>query len=116
MKVLPFFVFASWFVACIPASAEDPGHAFVTKHCVACHGETKPKGDLRLDNLSDNLADTATRERWIAAIKRIKAGEMPPKGKPRPDEKDVKAVAVWVDSRVALARRTQGRVVLRRLN
>lgn len=116
MKVLLLFVFGSSLLVCLPAIADDSGRVFLTKHCVECHGATKPKGDLRLDNLSDDLADTATRERWLAAIKRVKAGEMPPKGKPRPSDKDVQAVAEWVDTRVAIARKTQGRVVLRRLN
>src|SRR5262249_8149545 len=95
MKVLAFLVFASWSVICVPARADDPGRVFLAKHCVACHGETKPKGDLRLDNLADDLADTATRERWLSAIRRVKAGEMPPKGKSRPDDKDVQALADW---------------------
>jgi mono/diheme cytochrome c family protein len=116
MKVPFLLLLGVWLVETSPALADDPGRDFITKHCVTCHGASKPKGGLRLDNLSDDLADTGTRERWLAAVKRVKAGEMPPKGKPRPADKDVQGLADWVDTRVALAGQSQGRVVLRRLN
>ncbi len=96
--------------------AEDFGRSFVTHYCVTCHGPTKPKGDLRLDNLSTDLGVTSDRDRWLAAMKRIKAGEMPPKGKSRPADKDVRLLSEWIDARLAASRKAQGRVVLRRLN
>ncbi len=92
----------------------------LASHCVACHGEEKPKGKLRLDRLSSDLADADAREHWADVVERLKAGEMPPKGKPRPAEKDVQAFTEWLAPRVAAAdtaaRAAQGRVVLRRLN
>jgi mono/diheme cytochrome c family protein len=92
----------------------------LASHCVTCHGGEKPKGKLRLDALTMDLADAATRERWTAVIERLKAGEMPPKGKPRPPEKDVQALTDWLAPRLAAAdssaRAAQGRTVLRRLN
>jgi mono/diheme cytochrome c family protein len=91
----------------------------LTRHCLGCHGSEKPKGDFRLDILPPDFAADATRERWLTVLKRIKAGEMPPRSKPRPSEKDVKALSEWIRGRAEAAeaaRRTQGRVVLRRLN
>ncbi len=89
-------------------------------HCVACHGGEKPKGKLRLDQLSSDLADAATREHWADVVDRLRTGEMPPEGKPRPAEKDVQAFTEWLAPLVAAAdataRAAQGRVVLRRLN
>src|SRR5439155_6373085 len=50
----------------------------------------------------------------------VRAGEMPPKAKPRPPEQDVQALTDWIRGRAEAAeaarRATQGRVVLRRLN
>jgi hypothetical protein len=93
--------------------------SFLARHCLECHGAEKPKGDLRLDKLSLDVFDAASGEVWLKVQKRIKAGEMPPKGKPRPPEKEVLTLSHWVDARIqaAAARRTaEGRVVLRRLN
>ncbi len=92
----------------------------LVRHCVACHGPDKPKGKFRLDNLTTDFADAATRAHWTAVIERLEAGEMPPKGKPRPPAQDVQALTGWLAPRVAAAdaaaRAAQGRVVLRRLN
>ena len=99
---------------------DDQFRPLLVRHCVACHGGDKPKGKLRLDNLTTDFADAATREHWTAVIERLEAGEMPPKGKPRPPVQDVQALTGWLAPRVAAAdaaaRAAQGRVVLRRLN
>jgi mono/diheme cytochrome c family protein len=104
-----------------PQSADpyqDQIRPFLARHCLECHGE-KPKSDLRLDGLSADFADAASREQWLTVLKRVKAGEMPPKPKPRPSEKEVQVLGEWIDRRVAAASPSataQGRVVLRRLN
>ena len=89
---------------------------FLARHCLGCHGAEKPKGNLRLDRLAPDFADEAGRARWQSILKRIEAGEMPPKAKPRPAADEVRALAGWVAARSEAARRAGGRVVLRRLN
>jgi len=91
----------------------------LARHCLECHGPAKPKGNLRLDQLPPDFADAEYRERWLAVLQRVKAGEMPPKGKPRPTEAEVKTLTDWIGGQAAAAdaaRRAQGRVVYRRLN
>src|SRR5262249_55930961 len=67
-----------------------------------------------------DLADRASRQRWLAVLEQLEAGAMPPSEKPRPPEKEVQALAGWIRGQVAAAddarRAAQGRVVLRRLN
>ena len=56
-------------------------------------------------------ADKASRERWLAVLEQLKVGAMPPKGKPRPPEKDVRALSDWISGGVVAAdaaRRTSG--------
>ena len=92
---------------------------FLVRHCFECHATEKPKGDLRLDRLETDFTNEANRERWQTILKRISAGEMPPKAKPRPPELEVRALSAWINGAVQAAeaaRRAQGRVVLRRLN
>jgi mono/diheme cytochrome c family protein len=99
---------------------EDQFRPLLISHCVACHSGEKPKGNLRLDNLTPDFDDAVTREHWADVIERLRAGEMPPKDKPRPPEKEMQALTDWLAPRVAgadaAARAAQGRVVLRRLN
>ncbi len=92
---------------------------FLARHCLECHGAEKPKGDFRLDRLAPDFADEGTRERWHAVLKRVTAGEMPPKSKPRPSCSEGRALSDWIGKQVQAAdaaRRAQGRTVLRRLN
>jgi mono/diheme cytochrome c family protein len=102
-----------------PERVDESVRALLTRHCVACHGAEKPKGGLRLDTLAADFRDTANLERWQTVLARVRAGEMPPKGKPRPDTKELRALSDWVTANVhaaAAARRAEGRTVLRRLN
>src|SRR5262245_59458021 len=60
-------------------------------HCLSCHSKDveKPKGNFRIDKLSLDFATSSDREAWAEVLKRVKAGEMPPKSKPRPAEKEI---------------------------
>jgi mono/diheme cytochrome c family protein len=104
-----------------PASFEKTIRPVLVAHCYGCHSQEteKPKGDLRLDRLAADFGDEASRQRWATVLKRVRAGEMPPKGKPRLAEHEVQLLSGWINARAAAAenaRRAAGRVVLRRLN
>jgi cytochrome c553 len=124
-----------WMLALLPISAfgqEAPrkaDHEFfdskvrpvLVKHCYSCHSKEteKPKGDFRLDRLAPDIADGASRDAWVGVLKRVKAGEMPPKSKPRLSDKESQALFDWIDGALkadAIRRAAEGRVVLRRLN
>jgi hypothetical protein len=99
---------------------DDRFRPILVRYCIACHGGEKPKGKLRLDNLTTEFTDAAARSHWTEVIERLEAGEMPPKGKPRPPAQDVQAMTGWLAPHLAAAdaaaRAAQGRVILRRLN
>ena len=88
--------------------------------CVRCHGPREHKEGLRLDKIDPALALGRERPRWTEIRDRLKDGEMPPKGEPRPSSADVTRVLAWIDGERAKADRAgpaaPGRVVLRRLN
>jgi len=102
------------------AQADEPARAVVAKHCVECHGEKKPKGDLRLDTLPADFTTEAVREHWRDVLDRVTSGAMPPKAKSRPEKKDIDALASWIngglDAAESARRKAEGRVVVRRLN
>jgi len=99
---------------------EEQIRPFLVRHCQECHSGEKPKGNLRVDQLTADFAADAGRRRWRSVLERIQADEMPPQAKPRPPEKEVQALTKWVGDSVrdaeARQRTTEGRVVLRRLN
>ncbi|MGZ0163567.1 MAG: DUF1592 domain-containing protein [Planctomycetales bacterium] len=100
--------------------SNDLPQRFFAKHCQACHGGLKPKGDVQLIDLSRDFSDKDIRQRWLAVLEQVESGNMPPAKRPRPSAQDVEALADWIKGRVARAedarRASQGRVVLRRLN
>ena len=89
----------------------DQVKPFLARHCLGCHSGDKPKGDFDLSKLAANFSDEKSRPRWQAVLSRVRSGEMPPKEKPRPAEKEVKALTEFLAGRIA-----QGRAVLRRLS
>lgn len=93
--------------------------SFIEEHCIRCHSATTSKGELRLDVIEKDLSRTATFERWQQILERVQSGEMPPTDEPRPKAEQVSAFVKKLTARmdeVAMQRRTEGRVVLRRLN
>jgi mono/diheme cytochrome c family protein len=46
-----------------PASYEQAVAPFLKTHCLRCHGETKPKGEFRVDNLARDFTDLASAQR-----------------------------------------------------
>src|SRR5262245_1643872 len=65
-------------------SVSEPAKAFFAQHCQTCHSGTKPKGNFRIDSLSTDFGDRASREKWLTVLEQVKSGAMPPKDKPRP--------------------------------
>jgi mono/diheme cytochrome c family protein len=92
----------------------------LTKYCAGCHGGAKPKGDLDLAKFADTASILAARPKWETLLEAVEAGEMPPKGKPRPDQAESAAVVAWLQSLLTstdcAAINDPGRVTLRRLN
>ncbi len=92
----------------------------LTKYCAGCHGGAKPKGELDLARFPDTASILAARPKWEALLEAVEAGEMPPKGKPRPDQAESAAVVAWLQSLLTstdcAAINDPGRVTLRRLN
>ncbi len=78
----------------------------LSKHCVGCHGETTRKAGLDLRTLSGLNRGGEGGEPIVVAgkagdsrlVELITSGAMPPKGKPRPSESDVRVLKSWIDS------------------
>ena len=83
--------------------AEEPLEAFLTKHCISCHGSEKEKketenGDLRIDQLSRDFKSDLDTHHWAEVIERINSGEMPPESEPRPTQEEIAAFVTKLDS------------------
>jgi len=105
-----------------PDPFADTVQPFLRKNCASCHSGTAPAGSLAVDQLITGAATEALkqRERWERVAQRLRSGEMPPKGVPRPDAAQTAAVAAWIESSYENLDRSApvdpGRVTARRLN
>src|SRR5262245_44360597 len=107
-----------------PSSSDDPAlretvKQFVTQHCIHCHNKDDKRGGLALDAISsDDVA--AHSEVWEKVVRKLSTRQMPPVGRPRPDERTYDAFVAALEAeldRAAALRPNPGRTLtLRRLN
>src|SRR5690349_14478735 len=69
-----------------PAAAAPSAHrALVNRYCATCHNERLHTAELMLDKA--NVDDVSIEPQiWEKAVKKLRAGQMPPGGAPRPDK------------------------------
>ncbi len=86
-----------------PADFVEDVKPFLEGHCVSCHGETKQRGDLRVDTLERDFGKPGVAGHWMEIMDRINSGEMPPKKLPRPNAEEVARVSEWIAAQLAEA-------------
>ena len=93
---------------------------FLANNCYSCHNLKLKSGDLNLETYKDATSIIPDRETWKLVLEKLRTGEMPPKGLPRPIEAELKAVMRWIRNQFQLAgqlvEQDPGRVTARRLN
>ncbi len=93
---------------------------FLQNHCLACHDAEVKKGGLDLTALKFDLANTTNFSTWVMVLDRVRAGEMPPKKKARPEAAELQAFTDTLASSLVAAEQKQlaaeGRATQRRLN
>src|SRR5262245_54252503 len=62
----------------------SPERALLDRYCVTCHNARLKTAGLSLDDL-DIGAVGSHAETWEKVLRKIRAGQMPPVGRPRPD-------------------------------
>jgi cytochrome c5 len=101
------------------ASQQSPSpRALIDTHCVACHNQRLKTADLVLDTA--DVSDVGrSAEVWEKVVRKLRAGTMPPPGRPRPDKAATAAFIASLEAgldRAAAARPNPGRPPLHRLN
>ncbi len=81
-----------------PQNAPSP-RAVLDQYCVTCHNEKLRTGGLALDKL-DVTHPSPNAEVWERVIEKLRAGSMPPPGRPRPDTATYRAVATSLEHEI----------------
>ena len=105
----------------LAASAAQPQAAspqsvrnLLNRYCVGCHNERRVTAggqaasvldaQIRETGLALDLVDaerpSADAEVWERVIERLRAGSMPPAGRPRPGVEEARSVASWLETRI----------------
>jgi len=103
--------------AAAPA-AQPPSRELFDRYCVTCHNERLQTAGLMLDQL-DIEQVAANAEMLEKVVQKLRSGQMPPEGRPRPDASTIDAFATSLETaldRVAAADPNPGRVVAHRMN
>src|SRR5664279_2957294 len=101
-----------------PPTFENTVAPVLTRTCTPCHNDNLASGGLNIAPFTQAASLTTSRDGWDIILRKIRAGEMPPKGIPRPAQMD--AVIQYLGDEFEKADRNlkpdPGRVTARRLN
>ena len=93
---------------------------FVQKNCAGCHNDQLKTSGLSLTKYHDSSVMLTDRGIWEKVVRRVRAGEMPPKGMPRPTPESVNIVTQWIENAFSVSDRTTpadpGHLTAHRLN
>jgi cytochrome c5 len=115
--LLPFLVAGSALAA---TQFETTVKPVLSKNCSGCHNESLNSGGLDITPFTSASSLTQSREGWEVILKKLRSGEMPPKGMPRPPQPQMEALIQYLQGEFDKADRNvkpdPGRVTARRLN
>jgi Protein of unknown function (DUF1592)/Protein of unknown function (DUF1588)/Protein of unknown function (DUF1587)/Protein of unknown function (DUF1585)/Protein of unknown function (DUF1595) len=101
-----------------PVAAPLPSTALLDTYCISCHNTRVRTAGLMLDEASRRDVG-ANPEVWEKVVRKLRAGAMPPVGRPRPDAVTVTGFVSTLEAaldRAAAAKPNPGRAVVHRLN
>jgi cytochrome c551/c552 len=103
-----------------PAAFDRDVKPIVSKTCVACHNAGLQSGGVNLMEFTSAATVASNRPAWEKVLQKVRAGEMPPKGVPRPPQPKMDAMVAYLQGEFDKADRNAkpdpGRVTVRRLN
>ena len=92
--------------------------ALVNQYCITCHSEKLKTAGVDLENRDySHVAEDA--EVWEKVVRKLRAGEMPPVGLPRPGKASIDKLATWLENTLdtsAVTNPNPGRTMIHRLN
>ena len=97
---------------------EPPSRELFDRYCVTCHNERLQTAGLMLDRLDVSQVH-GNAETLEKVVRKLRSGQMPPEGRPRPDAETIDAFATALETALdyaAAADPDPGRVASRRLN
>src|SRR3954452_21671840 len=73
---------------------------FLQTYCQSCHGGKSGAGGFAVQRLASSSTFRSDPQRWTAVARRVKNGEMPPRGAAAPTVDLREKFTVWVDQQL----------------
>ena len=112
------FVIALLLSAATAYAQPNPNQALINRYCVTCHNQRLKTAKLELDRLDVTRPENDALV-WERAIRKLRAGMMPPPGAARPAAADAQALATYLETaldKAADSNPNPGSVRIHRLN
>jgi hypothetical protein len=119
-RPIPILALSALLLPAQTPQADSTAQEFFSKNCYQCHNSRLSTAGLNLEPYTTSASIVKDREKFELVLQKLQAGEMPPKGIPRPADADLKSVETWIqrafDRADAAIEPNPGRVTARRLN
>jgi mono/diheme cytochrome c family protein len=102
----------------VAGEAGQSAQAVVNRYCITCHSDKARTGGLTLEH-ADLVNISKGAQTWEKAIRKVRAGMMPPPGMPRPDKATLDGFSSFLETSIDQAAATNprsGRATVHRLN
>ncbi len=131
LRVVSLFTAATGLVLAAPAPTPASAHVdsagfdksvkpIIVKSCTPCHNDNLASGGVNLNAYTSATTVEKERAAWEKIAQKIRTGEMPPKGMPRPPQPQIDELLTFLQTQFAKAdanaKPDPGRVTARRLN
>jgi hypothetical protein len=101
-------------------SFESAVRPLLSQTCAGCHNDKLASGGLNVAAFLDPASVLGKRDGWEVIVKKLRSGEMPPKGIPKPPAEQVDCLIKYVETEFEradkLTKPDPGRVTAHRLN
>ena len=75
----------------------DRAQTFLKTYCEKCHAGATAVGGFRLERVADRASLEGQAAKWQASVRRVRNGEMPPRGSPAPVFEERELFSTWAD-------------------
>ncbi|MBY0508298.1 MAG: DUF1592 domain-containing protein [Bryobacteraceae bacterium] len=112
-------VSGSWLLAQQGDPFSSSIRPFLTRNCQGCHNAQNKTGGISVEPLTSAASLTTNADAWEKILHKVKTGEMPPTGFPKPAPAARNVFTTWTETeldRLAALRPDPGRITIHRLN
>src|SRR5262245_21900325 len=72
----------------------------LSQYCYGCHGDTKKKADLSLQEYRTEGQVIQDRRVWEKVLHHVRGREMPPENKPQPSLAQRDLIVAWIETKI----------------